>query len=273
MISLPTSIQIIKDPKNNNQSKAIIEPLYPGYGQTVGNALRRVLLSSLPGAAVVGVKIKGASHEFSSLPKVAEDVLEIILNLKRLRLKIFNGETEKLILKIKGQKEVTAGDIAKNSNVLIVNPNCFIATLTDSKAELEMEILVAKGMGYQPVEEREEKVTEIGVIAIDAIYTPIQRVGYEVDNVRVGKRTDYDKLVLNIETDGSISASEAIQAASEIILDHFQFIKETLKPAETSVKEKEKEKKQKDKKPETSRKSDKKSSKKKENGKKKKDKR
>lgn len=268
MISLPTSIQIIKDPKNNNQSKTIIEPLYPGYGQTVGNALRRALLSSLPGAAVVGVKIKGASHEFSSLPKVAEDVLEIILNLKRLRLKIFNGETEKLILKIKGQKEVTAGDIAKNSNVLIVNPDCFIATLTDSKAELEMEILVAKGMGYQPVEEREEKVTEIGVIAIDAIYTPIQKVGYEVDNVRVGKRTDYDKLVLNIETDGSISASEAIQAASEIILDHFQFIKEALKPVETPIKEKEK--KQKNKKPENSRKSDKKSSKNKENSKSKK---
>lgn len=269
MIPLPTSIQILTDPKNVNQSKVVIEPLYPGYGQTAGNSLRRVLLSSLPGAAVVGVKIKGASHEFSSLPHTAEDVLEIILNLKRLRLKIFNGDKEKLVLKIKGQKEVTAGDIAKNSNVEIVNPDCVIATLTNSKAELEMEIFTACGMGYRPVEEREEKVTEIGVIAIDAIYTPVQKVGYEVENVRVGKRTDYDKLIINIETDGSISAREAILTSSEIILDHFQFIKNSLKEADAPVI---KEKKQKNQKSEIIKKSDKKSIQKKENSKKKRDK-
>lgn len=267
MIPLPTSIQIFQYPKNKNQSKVVIEPLFPGYGQNVGNSLRRVLLSSLPGASIIGVKIKGASHEFATLPHIAEDVLEIILNLKRLRFKIFSNVKEKVVLKAKGQKEVKAKDISKNSNVEIINPDCFIATLTSNKAELDMEIFVDKGMGYQTVEEREEKITDIGVIAIDAIYTPIQKVGYTVDNVRVGKRTDYDKLILNIETDGSISVQDALCASSEIILEHFQFIRNTFKKEEPIKKIKSKSKKE-----ETRQKSNKKLGKKKENSKDKKDK-
>lgn len=220
-ILLPSKIEITPG-ERENESMLVMEPFFHGYGHTVGNALRRVLLSSLPGAAVTAVKIKGASHEFSALPNVKEDVLEIILNLKQLRLKVFSDEPVRLNLSVKGEKKVTAKDIEKNSDVEVVNPGLHVATLTDKSAELEMEITVAKGRGYIPTEERgKDQRGELGTIAVDALYSPIRSVGYKVDDVRVGQITNYDKLTLTIETDGTVSAEEAIRRSAKILIDHF----------------------------------------------------
>jgi len=220
-ILLPSKIEITPG-ERENESILTMEPFFHGYGHTVGNALRRVLLSSLSGAAVVAVKIKGASHEFQALPDVKEDVLEIILNLKRLRLKMFSNEPVKLTLHVKGDKAVTAKDIEKNSDVEVVSKNLHIATLTSKSAELEMEITVAKGRGYVPTEERgKDNKTELGTIAIDALYSPIRSVGYKVDDVRVGQITNFDKLTMTIETDGSITAEEAVRQSSKTLIEHF----------------------------------------------------
>jgi DNA-directed RNA polymerase subunit alpha len=227
-IILPSKIDF-KQQKEKNRFILTIEPCYPGYGTTLGNALRRVLLSSLPGAAVTAVKIKGAPHEFSTIPGIKEDVLEIILNLKLLRLKIFTEEPVILELKAKGEKVVKAGDIEKNPAVEIVNPDLTIATLTDKKAELEMKIWTSKGRGYEPVEERKEKFSEIGMIGVDALFSPIRKIGLQVENVRVGDRTDYDKLILDIETDGTITAQEAVSQAAKILIDQFNLL---IKPEE-----------------------------------------
>lgn len=220
-ILLPTKIEITPG-ERENESVMTMEPFFHGYGHTVGNALRRVLLSSLPGAAVVAVKIKGAQHEFQAIENVKEDVLEIILNLKQLRLKLFSDEPVKLTLKAKGEKNVTAKDIEANSDVEIINKNLHIATLTDKSAEMEMEITVAKGRGYIPTEERgKDNKTELGTIAVDALYSPLRSVGYKVDDVRVGQITNFDKLTLSIETDGTIEAEEAIRRSAKILMDHF----------------------------------------------------
>lgn len=219
-ILLPSKIEIVPG-ERENESILTMEPFFHGYGHTVGNALRRVLLSSLPGAAVTAVKIKGASHEFQAIPNVKEDVLEIILNLKQLRLKLYSDEPVKLTLKAKGEKNVTGKDIEANSDVEIVNKNLHIATLTDKAGELEMEITVAKGRGYVPTEERGKEKAELGTIAVDALYSPIRAVGYKVDDVRVGQITNYDKLTLTIETDGSIPAEEAIRQSAKLLMDHF----------------------------------------------------
>jgi DNA-directed RNA polymerase subunit alpha len=219
-ILLPSKIEIAPG-ERENESILTMEPFFHGYGHTVGNALRRVLLSSLPGAAVIAVKLKGAHHEFSAMPNVKEDVLEIILNLKQLRLKVYSDEPVKLTLSVKGEKKVTAKDFDKNADVEIVNPGLHIATLTDKGAEFEMEVTVAKGRGYVPTEERGKDKGEIGTIAVDALYSPIRSVGYKVDDVRVGQITNYDKLTLSIETDGSISAEEAIRQSAKVLIDHF----------------------------------------------------
>jgi DNA-directed RNA polymerase subunit alpha len=244
-IILPTKVDYQPDPENKNKGQIIIEPCYPGYGITWGNALRRVLLSSLPGAAVTAVKIKGVRHEFSTIPHVKEDVLQIILNLKMLRLKIFDQSTSeekkeplKLKLSAKGEKKVTAADIEKSANVEIVNPDLYIATLTDKKAELEAEIIVDQGYGYVPSEEKDRTGLDLGTIVMDSIYSPIVKVGYRVDNVRVGKRTDYDRLSLTIETDGTITPWQAFIRAAELLNSQFKFLKETM---EKKVKELEKE--------------------------------
>lgn len=222
-ILLPSKIEIVPS-ERENESVLTMEPFFHGYGHTVGNALRRVLLSSLQGAAVTAVKIKGASHEFQALPNVKEDVLEIILNLKQLRLKVYSDEPVKLTLHAKGEKKVTGKDIEPNSDVEIANPSLHIATLTDKSAELEMEITVAKGRGYVPTEERGKDRGELGTIAVDALYSPIRSVGYKVEDVRVGQITNYDKLTLTIETDGTVEADEAIRSSAKILIDHFALL-------------------------------------------------
>ncbi len=227
-ILLPSIINVQEGGKPN-QGIIEISPCYFGYGTTLGNALRRVLLSSLPGAAVTAVKIKGVQHEFSTIKHVAEDTLEILLNFKRLRLKIFSDSDEpiRLHLKVKGKKEVKAGDIEKNSEVEIVNPDLHLATITDKDGELDVEIFVEKGRGYLSIEEqrkRNKNNAEIGVITLDAIFSPIKKVGYKVENVRVGEITDYDKLILNIETDGTMTPVEAVEQASQILIDYFSLL-------------------------------------------------
>ncbi len=194
---------------------------FPGYGTTLGNALRRVLLSSLEGAAVKSVKIKNVSHEFSTVPGVLEDVVQIILNLKKVRFRV-EGDLEEPVrftLKQKGEGVVTAGAIKTMGTVSVVNTDQVIATLTDKKAELEMEVEVDKGLGYVPVEQQERTEKEIGLVAIDAIYTPIKRVNYEVENMRVGKRTDFEKITLEIMTDGCVTPEEAFGRAAQIFVE------------------------------------------------------
>jgi len=230
MVPLPLQPKIIE--KKGNRAIFQIEGLYPGYGVTIGNSLRRVLLSSLAGAAVTRVKITGIQHEFSTIPGVLEDVIEIILNLKQLRFKLFTSEPQKAKLKVKGEKEVKASDFELPSQVEIVNKTAHIATLTTKSAQLEMEIQIEKGLGYQPREAREEEKLEIGEISLDAIFTPVKKVSYRIENMRVGKRTDFDKLNLEIETDGQITPEEAFSQASEILVKHFSLFFESFKKEE-----------------------------------------
>jgi DNA-directed RNA polymerase subunit alpha len=234
MIPLPKSPQIIKKEKN----KAIfeIEALYPGYGVTIGNALRRVLLSSLEGAAVTQIKIKGVPHEFTTIPGVLEDVLTIMLNVKNLRFKMIGDEPQKAILKAKGEKELKGADFELPTQLELVNPECHIANLTDKNAKFEMEILVEKGIGYLPRERKRKEKLEIGVIPVDAIFTPIKRVAMRTENMRVGERTDFDRLFLEIETDGTITPEEAFLKANEILINQFSFLKENLEKHEKKEK-------------------------------------
>ena len=219
MITLPNKPKIIEEKDN----KAIFEvgACYPGYGTTLGNAFRRVLLSSLSGAAVTGVKVKGVQHEFSTIPNVVEDMVQIILNLKQVRFKLHSQQAFKVTLKVKGEKEVKAKDIKTSSELEVINKNAHIATLTDKKAELDMEIEVEPGLGYSPTEERKKGKIEIGKIAIDAIFSPVRKVTYSIENMRVGERTDYDRIRFNIETDGTVSPREAFLKAAQILVDHY----------------------------------------------------
>lgn len=198
-----------------------IEGLYAGYGLTVGNALRRALLSSLPGAAVTYVKIKNAPHEFSAIPGIKEDVVELTLNFKKLRFRLHTDEPQTLLLEAKGEKVVKTSDIKPNSEVEIVNPNEVIATLTSKNSEFSAEITVERGLGYSAVESRKTEKLSIGVIAIDAFFSPVTKVNYSIENMRVGERTDYNRLRLEIETDGTISPSSALHKTANILKDHF----------------------------------------------------
>lgn len=222
MIPLPLPLKVVQ--KGKNKAVFEVEGLYPGYGVTVGNALRRVLLSSLEGAAVTGVKIKGVAHEFSTVEGVMEDVVMIILNLKNLRFKLFDGETQKVELKVKGENKVTGADFKLSPQVKLMNPELHIATITDKKTELIIEITIEKGIGYEPREQRHNKKPEIGQISMDAIFTPIRNVNFQVENVRVGERTDFDKLSLQVETDGTISPEEAFFQSCEMLIKHFTLI-------------------------------------------------
>ncbi|MBI2514726.1 DNA-directed RNA polymerase subunit alpha [Candidatus Wolfebacteria bacterium] len=201
-----------------------IEGLYAGYGLTLGNALRRSLLSSIPGAAITQIRIKGADHEFSTIPGVLEDIVQITLNLKKLRFRFYAAEPQVLSLKVKGEKKVKAGDIAVNPEVVVVDPDFHIATLTSKNAELDMELTVEKGLGYVPVELRKTEKLPVRTIALDAIFTPIQKINFIVENMRVGDRTDYNRLRLFIDTDGSITPSSALHKAASILKDHFDKI-------------------------------------------------
>jgi DNA-directed RNA polymerase subunit alpha len=219
MITLPKKPKIIEEAQNRAVFE--IEACYPGYGITLGTAFRRVLLSSLPGAAITGIKIKGVQHEFSTIPYVVEDVVQIILNLKQVRFKLHTDQPVKALLKVRGEKKVQAKDIKTPTEVEVVNKDAHIATLTNKKADLEMEIEIERGLGYSPIEERKKGKLEIGKIAVDAIFSPVKRVNYSIENMRVGERTDYDRLRIDIETDGTITPQEAFLESAKILVDHF----------------------------------------------------
>jgi len=229
----PTKVEYQADEKNANKGQIIIEPCWPGYGLTWGNALRRVLLTSLPGSAVTAVKIKGVKYEFTTVEGIKEDILEIILNLKSLYLKILNQGDEPIRLKLKasGEKKVFAKDIEKNPDVEIADPNLLIATLTDKKANLEMDIWAEKGYGWVPSEEKSREDLEIDTIVIDSIFTPVLNVSVNVENMRVGKKTDFDRIVLEMETNGTILPLEAFLQATNLLKEQFSaiinFLKET----------------------------------------------
>ncbi len=213
-----------------------IEGLYRGYGTTIGNALRRVLLSSLPGAAISRFKIKGVGHEFTTIPGVMEDVVEIGLNLKQVRFKFFAGEPQVLVLSAKGEGKVTAADIKGTTDVQVQNTDLHIATLTSKTAELEMEITVEKGLGYQPVEVQKIEKLAVGTIALDVMYSPVKNVNFSVENMRVGEHTDYNRLTVSVETDGTISPSNALHKSANVLLDHFSKISD-VEVKESSVEE------------------------------------
>lgn len=221
-IVLPSKPRIVSEEKFTGVYE--IDGLYPGYGHTLGNSLRRIILSSLPGGAVVSVKIAGVAHEFSVIPGVKEDVIVVLLNLKQLRMNISGDSAQTLSLKVKGQKEVRASDIKTTGQVEILNPELLIATLTDKSSELDMEITVEKGLGFVTKEAREKNRMDIGTIALDAIFTPIRRVNYEVENMRVGDRTDFNRLKIFIETDGAITASMALEKSIEIMINQLKAI-------------------------------------------------
>ena len=243
-ILLPSTIEF-QDTDNPKVGKLILSPCHQGYGTTLGNALRRVLLSSIPGAAVEAVKIDGVDHEFSTMKGVKEDVINIILNLKKVRFKIVNDEEQTVHLKVKGIKEVTAGDIKVPGQVEVLNPEEYIASITDKATDLSIEIKIKKGLGFIPKEEIQKEKVEIGTIAMDAIFTPIRRVNYEVENMRVGDRTDFNKLTFSIGTDGSITPAEALEKSIYIMLEQLKAIVGFEEPVE--VKEVKKSEKGKDK--------------------------
>ena len=223
-IKKPT-IECIFSEEDSNYGKFVVEPLERGYGTTLGNSLRRILLSSLPGVAVTSVKIDGILHEFSTIPGVKEDVTEIILNLKRLAVKLNGENTKRVLINAIGPKEVTAADILGDSDVEIFNPDLHIATLEEN-ATLIMEINLARGRGYVPAEMNKDENTPISVIPTDSIYTPVKKVNFTVENTRVGQVTDYDKLILEIWTDGSITPSEGVSIGAKIMQEHLSLFVE-----------------------------------------------
>ncbi len=220
-IPLPQKPRIIKEYPEENRAIIEISGLHPGYGATMGNALRRVLFSSLEGSAITTVKIEGAFHEFSTMDNVLEDVLEISLNIKDIHPKIHNNESYTLKLSVKGKKEVTAKDIEVPSQVEIINKDVHIATLTSSNAKLDIEMIVEKGVGYVNNRSDAKDKKEIGVIRLDANYSPVVKVNFDVENMRVGYRTDYNKLLVDITTNGVISPQEAYEKSVEVLVSHF----------------------------------------------------
>lgn len=215
---MPRKLICDEESSGDTYSKFMAEPFEKGYGHTIGNSIRRILLSSLEGAAVIGVKIKGVMHEFSTIPGVVEDVTQIILNLKSLRFKLYSEGPERIYLKATKKGEVTAKDIELNSNIEILNPSTHIAIL-DKDTNLEMEIEISKGRGYLPAEQNPRANQELGVISVDAIFTPVLRVNYNVENARVGRSIDYDRLILEIWTDGSVKPVDALAYAAKILKD------------------------------------------------------
>jgi len=201
-----------------------IDGLAPGYGHTLGNSLRRIVLSSLPGAAITSVKIDGVSHEFSTIEGVKEDVVVILLHLKKIRFKMMTDEPQTATISVKGAKVVTAGDIKVSGQLEVLNPELYIAELTDKNANLSAEITVERGLGFVPREVHEKGKVDVGTIAVDAIFTPIRRVSYEVENMRVGDNTNHNRLRMHIETDGTLSPREALERSIRIMLDQLAAI-------------------------------------------------
>lgn len=230
--------------EGNIYGKFVVEPLERGYGTTLGNSLRRILLSSLPGAAVTSIKIEGVLHEFSTVPGVVEDVADIILNLKSLALKMDTDETQIVRIEAEGEGEVKASDIKINSDIEILNPDLHIATL-DSDGKLYMELTVERGRGYVSAEKNKKEEDVIGVIPIDAIFSPVKKVNFYVEDTRVGQRTDFDKLTLDVWTDGSISPEEAISLSAKVLSDHLKLfvgLTESMGDVEIMVEKEEEEK-------------------------------
>lgn len=234
MIPLPVEPKIIEEGKNSATFE--LKQLFPGYGATLGNSFRRALYSSLEGAAITQVKIKGVQHEFSTIPFVMEDILNITLNLKKIRFLTHTDIPEVGKIKVKGEQEVKAADFEFSPNIEVANKDAHIATITDKKGVFDLEVMVEKGLGFQPVEARKNRKLEIGQIQIDAIFTPIRRVKYEVKNMRVGDRTDFEKLLLYLKTDGSITPKEAFVKATEILLEHFLIVKNAFSLTAATVK-------------------------------------
>ena len=230
---LPSKVEF-SESEQGNIGVVTVSPCYYGYGTTLGNALRRVLLSSLPGAAVESFKIKGVQHEFSTTDGVKEDVVEVMLNLKQLVVKVYSEEPITLSLTKKGPGAVTAKDFDKNSDVEIINTDLVIANLTSNKT-FEMEITVGVGRGFRTVEEKDKQAVDLGTILVDSIYTPIKDVGYHVEYTRVGDITNYEKLLLTIETNGSISPKAALQQAVDILMDHFRIVDSGIKTEDEIV--------------------------------------
>lgn len=219
-IEKPT-IECVYSNDDPNYGKFVVEPLERGYGTTLGNSLRRILLSSLPGVAVTSVKIDGILHEFSTIPGVKEDVTEIILNLKKLAVRLTGENEKRVVINEVGPKEVTAADIIKDSDIEIFNPELHIATL-DEDTTLVMEINLARGRGYVPAEMNKDENTLISMIPTDSIFTPVRKCNFTVENTRVGQVTDYDKLILEIWTDGSITPSEGVSIGAKIMQEHLK---------------------------------------------------
>jgi DNA-directed RNA polymerase subunit alpha len=217
---LPT-FKVIEDKKEKGYTQFVLEPLEPGFGNTLGVALRRVLLTNIEGAAITSIKIEGVKHMFSTLPGLKEDIIEVIFNLKTLRVKLPEGvDTALITLSKTGPGEITASDIETSDGAEVVDPKHYIGSLSDKKSKIEIEMTVEKGLGYSLAEER--KISTVGVLPIDAIFTPINKVNYKVEQTRVGRQTNYDKLVLEVWTDGTMDAKVALDKASEILVSYFK---------------------------------------------------
>ena len=215
------NIECLEVDNTNNYAKFVCEPLERGYGVTIGNSLRRILLSSLPGSAITGVKIEGVLHEFSTIPNVVEDVPEIIVNLKNVRLKLDKNEEKTLRINFKGEGEVTAGDIMTDGTVEILNPDLHIATVAEG-GSLVMELTAEMGRGYNTAEKNKKENQPLGVLPIDSIYTPVKKVNYSVENTRVGQMVDFDKLTIEVWTDGSLKPYEALSLAAKVMTGHLE---------------------------------------------------
>ena len=213
-------IECIETPGDDSYGKYVVEPLERGYGTTLGNALRRIMLSSLPGTAATSIKIAGVQHEFTTIPGVKEDVTEIVLNIKQLITKLYSEGVKTVFIEAVGPCEVTAGDIKSDGEVEVLNPDLHIATL-GSGATLNMEITLSHGRGYVPADRNKPQQSIIGVIPVDSIYTPVYKVNYTVENTRVGNMTDFDKLTIEVWTDSTISARDAVSLGAKILCDHF----------------------------------------------------
>lgn len=249
-ITLPTDIKITGQDQEEHEATIKIEGCYPGYGITLANSLRRVLLSSLRGAAAINYSIEGIDHEFSTIPNVLEDTIQIGLNLKQLRFKTFEekGEQEEyqLSLKAEGEKKIKAEEIQLPADIEIVNEDSHILTLTDDDASLEMEINVATGLGLEMAEDRKEEKLPIGTISVDSFYSPVRKVSYDIEEMRIGEKTDYNRILMEIETDGSIDPSEAFQRAAAILENQFSYLQENKPEKETKEERSDQEKEEED---------------------------
>ncbi len=235
------NIECLSVDNEKNYAKFVCEPLERGYGMTIGNSLRRILLSSLPGAAITSIKIEGVVHEFSTIPNVVEDVPEIIVNLKNVRLKLHDNEEKTIRIDFKGEGEVTAADIITDSTIEVLNPEIHIATVAE-KGSLQIEMTVDKGRGYNTAEKNKKQNQAIGVLPIDSIFTPVKKVNYAVENTRVGQMVDYDKLTIEVWTDGSLKPYEALSLAAKVMTEHLNLfidLSETAKNTQIMIEKEE----------------------------------